>query len=166
MKMGYRFSPVLSVVDHEPEPILDRIETLLRRDLSRNEEEMTKQSLIGCLRLAYPGNGLLGNHENMSRSLGGNVVEREGFVILVDNIRRNLSRDDLFEQGHGAGSGGDQKFHVGAIRGHLLPGVVDERDDFVLESVAAAGPLLGCGKAAHAVLHSMALDLLSTSRGG
>lgn len=166
MKMGYRFASVLSVVDHKPEPVLDRIETLLRRDLSRNEEEMTKQSLIGCLRLAYPGNGLLGNHENMSRSLRGNVVEGEGFVILVDNICRNLSRDDLLEQGHGARSGSDQKFHLGAIRGHLLPGVVDERDDLVLESVTATGPFLGGGKASHAVLHSMALDLLSATRGG
>jgi len=63
---------------------------------------MPHQFSITWLHRSHIDDLFLGNHEEMRGSNRINVSECQAMVIFVDDIRRDLSIDDLFENGaHG-----------------------------------------------------------------
>ena len=75
-------------------------ETLVPGDVSHLEKEMSKQPLVFSLRTCKTGNLLLGNHQNMNRSLWIHIPESEAVFIIVDDVGRDFTVNDLLENGH------------------------------------------------------------------
>jgi len=50
------------------------------------------------MRLSNPRDDFLGNNQDMARCLGGDVPECNRDVVFMDNVGRNLARDDPFKQ--------------------------------------------------------------------
>lgn len=65
--------------------------TLLRHELG-DIEEVAKLCLVGLCRLAETGQTItiLGDDEEMDRSLRTDVAESQRLIILVDNVGRDL----------------------------------------------------------------------------
>ena len=95
--MVHALAPLHAVVDHDPE---SGVELLLLRHALRGEQEVTEERLVilrGFAQLGQAGADL-GDDEEVRLGLRGDVAERQAEVVLVDDVRGDLLRDDLIEQ--------------------------------------------------------------------
>lgn len=90
------FASVRAVVDHDPES-LGKFQ--VRGHLSGDEQKVPEERFVPFPRVADPGDGLAGNYQKMNRSLGLNVTQNDAAVVLVEEVTRDLSGDNFFEQG-------------------------------------------------------------------
>jgi hypothetical protein len=70
---------------------------LLASNLRGHPHEVTEQVRIGNGSLPDGFHGPLGNDKDMNRRFGIDVTKRQGLVVLVDNVRRDLAPDDSIE---------------------------------------------------------------------
>lgn len=92
--MGHRFAAVGTVVDDEPEAL---VEAELPGEQAGGEQEMAQQELVGGRGGAHPWYRLSGHEQQVNRRLGLDVVEDDAVFVLVFDASRNLPGDDFFE---------------------------------------------------------------------
>ena len=91
-----RLSRFLEAVGDEAEaPIL---ESLLPGDLDSRSLELPQQKRLILTCVQQRRYVLSGNNQDMCRSLGVYVVKGDQFVVLIDNLGRNLAACDLAEE--------------------------------------------------------------------
>ena len=95
MKVGHRLSAIAAIVDHQPIAVL--LQAQLRGDFGGLQQKMPEQRLVSRASLRDAGNGLFRHDERVNRRLRIDVAERQHDVVLVNNLRRNLARDDFFK---------------------------------------------------------------------
>lgn len=98
VQMRNGFARVGPIVHNQPIPGLRQAE--FPGHLGCLQHEMPKHRLILSSRLGDSGNRFLRNNQHVNRRSGLNVAERDYQVVLVNNLRGNLARDDFFEQRH------------------------------------------------------------------
>lgn len=145
VQMGDGFASVSAIIDNEPEAFLFAVASQYCRHLSGGEKKMAEEGLILLHGFAYPGDRLFRNYENVGRGLGGDVPESDGVVILINDLGRNLSRDDFLEQCHWPGSGSDLHGDAGTGSGNEAARGINKVGDFRVQLIAAAGPLFRGG---------------------
>src|SRR5688572_11168971 len=95
MDMEDRLPGVLAVVEHEA---VAARQPLLFCKLTCNVDQVSDQRLVRLLHVLDPIDRLLGNDQDVRRSLRIDVAEREAAIILVDDLGRDLAIDDLAEK--------------------------------------------------------------------
>src|SRR5690606_10417951 len=101
MQVRHRLAGMRTVVYDEAKAIG---ELQLSGNHARGQEEMTEQRLVVGLGLADARDDLLGNDEQVYGRLRLDIVQDQAVLVLVLDSRRNLARDDSFEDGfHGDG---------------------------------------------------------------
>ena len=95
MQVRHRFARVRAAVDHRAETAG---KPALRRDFSRDDEQMTERSRVGIRRGGKPRDHALGNDENMRRRLRIDVLDREADFVLVNHLGRNLAVRDFLKK--------------------------------------------------------------------
>ena len=64
------------------------------------EEEMAEEALIISLSGSNTGDGVFGNDENVNRCLRRDVAEGEALVVFKNDVGRDVTGDDFFEERH------------------------------------------------------------------
>jgi hypothetical protein len=82
MQVIHSLASVFFAVDDKPGAIF--LATQCFSQLLRLEEEFSKQGTIGGLNFHDVSDMALGNEEEVYRRLGGYVVKRKRFIVLVD----------------------------------------------------------------------------------
>jgi len=98
VEMGDGLPSVRTVVDDETESGI--CEAFGSGDLSGGAEQMPEEFGVRRNGFRQARDHPLGNHEDVNRCPGGNIAEREAPAVLENNVGRNLSGDDFFEQRH------------------------------------------------------------------
>ena len=62
------------------------------------EKHFAHQFAVFCLHFHKAGNVLLGNDQEVDRSLGGDVVEGEDIIVFVDFLGGNFTLDNFTEK--------------------------------------------------------------------
>ena len=114
MQVGDGFSSVAPVVDDETEAFGNFVHAEFAGNFSGSEEEGSEMSLVFRGGFTDAEDDFFGDDQDMDRSLRGDVAEGEGLVIFVNDVRRDLSGDDFFEEGHKGG------FLVSAMQIYLV----------------------------------------------
>ena len=110
---------------------------------------MAKDSVIFRGSLCDARDRLFGNNEDVGRRLRLGISKRHYQVVFIDNRRRNLSCDDLFEQSFHARKliHYQGHFHFLRLGCQALPQVFD---DLVFQFPATATPTPSSGQALYA----------------
>ena len=64
-----------------------------------SQQEMSRQILVLTVQIRDGTYFLFRNHQQVDRRLGSNIMKRQAAVILLDNLRRNFTINDLLEYG-------------------------------------------------------------------
>lgn len=101
VKMRNGLAGIGPVVDDEAEAAR---EPEFLGDDPRGHQQMSEHGFIGRGRFADPGDELLGNDEEMNRRLWLDIVQDDATIILMLDLRWNLTVDDLLKNrlGHDA----------------------------------------------------------------
>ena len=91
------FAGVGSVIDHDTVPA-GKLE--LFGNIARSEQQFAKECAIAVRRIGQTQNDPLWHNQNVHRRLRVDIMKRNRLIIFPDDIRRDLSRDDFFENGH------------------------------------------------------------------
>ena len=99
MKVRHGFAAIPTVIDHQP--VAAFLQTNFPGYFGGFEEQMAEQRLILAARFGDARDGLLWHDENVSRRLRRDIPKGQHEIIFVNDLRRDLARDDLFKQSHG-----------------------------------------------------------------
>ncbi len=94
MEMEHRLAGASAVVRHDPEVG----EAALLRDRRSAGRERAEKRLVVRRDVRQLRDVFLGDDEHVRRRLGGDVLEREEALVLVDLLGRNLPGDDPTEK--------------------------------------------------------------------
>jgi hypothetical protein len=94
--MRHGFSRMRAIV--EDQAIAGFVQAQLGCHRGGFQQQMTQDGLILRLGSGDSGDGFLGYDENMHRRLRVKVTKGKHLVILENNVRRQFTRDELFEQ--------------------------------------------------------------------
>lgn len=98
MQMGNGFASVGTIVNHDAEA---RIEIELLGEVSCGEEEMAEQGLVFGSRFTNARDELLGHDQHMHGGLRLHIVKGDTEVVLVRELRGDLTIDDFLKDGLG-----------------------------------------------------------------
>jgi hypothetical protein len=96
VKVGDGLTTMLTMVHDQSKSIF---EPQHPGNLSGLEQQVSQQSLIRGLGVSHSSNGLLGNHQNVNRSLRVNIPEGQYLFVFVNDVSRNLTRNNFLKQG-------------------------------------------------------------------
>ena len=96
MQMRHRFASIRAVVEHQPVAAL--LEPEFLRHIGGLEQQVPQHLMIRRRSFSNARDGLFRNQQNVGRGLRSDVMESENKIIFIDNLRRDLSRNDLFEK--------------------------------------------------------------------
>jgi hypothetical protein len=71
------------------------LETAIARNFFSNEEKMPDEFAICSGYAVYVWDMFFGHDEQMCGGLGIDILERKGEIVIVDDLRRNFSFNDL-----------------------------------------------------------------------
>src|ERR1041385_92397 len=97
MQMRHSFPGIRTIIENQAESRLG--DAKVPGYLRGLKQQMAEHLMIFGSRLSDPGDRLLWNHQNMSRRLRFDIPESQHQVILINNRRRNFSRNDFLKQG-------------------------------------------------------------------
>ena len=98
VEMRNAFATIAPVVDHQA--IAAGFESETPGNLGRLEEEVPQEGLIFWQGLADSGDRLFGNHQDMHRGLGLDIVQCQNLIVFIGDFGGDLAGDDAFEEGH------------------------------------------------------------------
>lgn len=98
MQVVYRLASVLPRIHDQTKT--RRANSFLLCNLTGLEDEVTEEALVFGHDLRQGTNLLLGYQDNMHARLRIDVSKSQAEIVLIDDIRRYLSIDDLLENGH------------------------------------------------------------------
>lgn len=157
MQMGNRLAAIASVVDDEAKTAFSEAQTV--GDFRRLQKQMAQGLLVLRGRFGHPGNRLLGNDQNMKRSLGIDVPKGVDQLILVKRFSGYLAGDDFLEQSHD----GFVLLHqqgAGIARLAALPAGAQVIDNLVVELLAAPAPTARADQLFHATAQPLEMQNL------
>jgi hypothetical protein len=93
MEVIHGLSPIGLTINHKPGPVFGA--ALFFGQFLGLVEQSAGQGAILRFQFHDIPDMLFGNQEKMNRRLGGDVVEGQEFIILIDLLARNLPRDDF-----------------------------------------------------------------------
>jgi len=93
--MKDRLSCITAIVDHHA--VARNIELLLGRDVFCHEEEVADDLAIGNENAVDIGNVKLRHDQDVDRCLRIQVLECDGILVLMNDLRRDPFLDDLAE---------------------------------------------------------------------
>lgn len=96
--MRHTLTAIRAIVDDEA--ITRLRQSTLSGDSARREQKMSEQRGILLLRLRDARDGFLGDDQDVRGRLRMDVAEGDCLSVLVNDIRGDLPRDDLLEEGH------------------------------------------------------------------
>lgn len=85
-------------VSVENHPIPTPEDALELSNLTSSSNHLTQERRISSGKLPKVPIPLLGHHKHMNPSLGPNIPERKGRLVLIDNIGRDLTSNDPLEE--------------------------------------------------------------------
>ena len=88
---------VLAAVDHQAVAIVQT--KFFTGKFRGHAHDVPDERIIRFGQIIERGDLSLGDHEHMRRCLGVDVLKRQALVVFVDDVRWNLTVDDLFEKG-------------------------------------------------------------------
>jgi len=95
MQVWHRFAGAGAVVHHEAEAF-GELEFL--GENVGGQQKVAEESFIRGAGFADPGNGLLGNNQQMDRRLWLDVMQHDALFVLVLDPGRNFAGDDFFKK--------------------------------------------------------------------
>jgi hypothetical protein len=95
MQMIHRLAAVRTRVDHHT---IASGESRRTRNLRCRCEQMSQQGSVLPLRMGLRGNVLPGDNQKMHRRLRVDIREAQALLILIQALRRNLTRNNLAKQ--------------------------------------------------------------------
>lgn len=101
VEMRNAFPCIRPIIDDHPEPRL--IDFQLDSNLLNDQKEVPQKALVPHPGLGDSGNNLFRDDQHMNGRLRGNIMKSNGPIVFVNNVRRNLSLDDLGENGRAHG---------------------------------------------------------------
>ena len=99
MKVRDGFAGVGAIVDDKAEAGFAEAE--FAGDFGGFEQKMAERFFILRLCGGNVGDWLLRDDEHVRGGLGRNVAKGDDEVVLVNDVRGDLARDDFFEESHG-----------------------------------------------------------------
>jgi hypothetical protein len=118
VQMRDGFSAIASIIDDQP--VAAFLESFLRGDFSRLEQQMAQHRMIVWSGFGDSRDGLLGDNQNVRGCLRADIAEGQHEVVFVNDLRGNLSRDDLFKESHAERS--RSPHHKRTVRTGILHG--------------------------------------------
>ena len=94
MQVKHALARPLAVVHHQAEGVAH---ALLLGDARRRVQQVAEDIAILRAGVRQPGDGLLGDHQDMHRRLRVDVPEGQAAIILIDDVGRDLAVNDLAE---------------------------------------------------------------------
>src|SRR5690606_35788893 len=94
VQVKHSLSGFFTVIDYQSESITI---TFLICNLCGSKQQMTQNVLVGIPGISHHRDRILRDHEDMYRRLWIDITEGQTQIILIDNIRRDLSRDNFTE---------------------------------------------------------------------
>jgi len=94
VKMGNGFAPVVTIVDYDPEPV---VESFRMGYLRGNKKQSPDGFNVILLSFPDPGDWLFGDHESVGRCLRGNVSYGNANGVFVENFGGYFPVDDFFK---------------------------------------------------------------------
>ena len=95
MQVWYSLARGGTVIENKAETGLAHAKAL--RHFSGFEQQMAEDFVIFGRSLSDSRNWFLGNNQNVGRRLWLNISKGQYQVVFINNCRRDLARDDLFE---------------------------------------------------------------------
>lgn len=95
MQVGDGFAAIGAIVDDEAEPIF--VESMLARDFSSSEHEVTEESVVIRGGFGDSRDGFARDEQVVDRRLRGNVFETNAVLVFVDDVCGDFFRADFFE---------------------------------------------------------------------
>ena len=99
VEMRHGFAAVTAIVDDQP--IAGVFQPRFLSDLGSFQEEMTEEGGVLGARFRDPGDGLFWNNQQVGGGLGGDIPKSQYPFVLVNDVRGDLTVDNLFEERHG-----------------------------------------------------------------
>ena len=96
VEMVDRLSTVLAIVDHKSVAVS---KSLLLGHLLGYQEKVSQELSVSLLRILDHGDPLAGDHQEVDRSLGADVIEGHALVILMDKLGWDGAVKDLVKDG-------------------------------------------------------------------
>lgn len=88
---------MVSHIGHDP--ISGFINAKLSSDLAKNKQQVTGEQLVFLIECGDVDDFLFGNHQHMNGSLRGDIVKRQTLIVFVNDVRIDLTVNDLLEYG-------------------------------------------------------------------
>src|SRR6266852_2683996 len=99
VQMRHAFARVRSAVDDNAIPGLLDVELFF--ELARKQQQFSENGALGFSGDGQTGARLLGNDQHANRRMRIYIMESNRVVVFPNNLRRNLTRDNFFEDRHG-----------------------------------------------------------------
>ena len=97
MQMGDAFPAIGAIVDDDAVTV---IEILRLGQLCGNEQQVSKEWLVFCKSFREAWERLFRNDEDVYRCLRVDVADREGEIVLMDDLGGDFLIQDIFEKGN------------------------------------------------------------------
>jgi hypothetical protein len=94
MQMKYHLTRLLSVIDHNPEFTCNAV---FRRDLGAYAQKLADKGIVAFGHGRRRADVLFGDNQEVLGGLGRYIPERQGIVVLIKLLYRDLTCDDLTE---------------------------------------------------------------------